>query len=215
MKTQADYWNKKIKIWSDSSYKREGKQNLIEWLAGFFRGPITGRMKIALRIVGPLVKGKIIADLGCGVGDFCFHVLEYQPKKVMGIDISKVAVQEAQKRAKQKKVEDQVNFTQGDAGSLARLPEFDFVVGLGFIDYLNKEELTHLFEQLKDRYFFFSFPEKKPSLINLLQAIYLKLQSCPGAYKYSREEMGKILPKDSNFYFMTQDKMVFITNFPK
>lgn len=214
MNKQKEYWDKKIKIWSNSSYRKGKVINSIERLAGFFRRPIIGRMEEALKIVGPRSRGEIVADLGCGVGDFCFAILTYQPRKVIGIDLSLVAVKEAQKRAK-KEGENKVEFIQADLGRMDTLPEFDIAVGLGFIDYLNREELTRLFKQLKDRYFFFSFPEKKFSLINLLQAVYLKTQKCPGAYKYTKEEMHKIIPKDLNFYFLTEGKMVFITNLPK
>ena len=213
MEAQKDYWDKKIKLWSQSSYEKKlGRFSLIEWLAGFFRGPITGRMELALKFVGPQSAGKIVADFGCGMGDFCFRVLEYQPKKVIGIDISLVAVAEAKKRAKERRVEGRVDFLQDNLGKLDKLPEFDFAVGLGFIDYLNKEELTHLFEKLKGKHFFFSFPERKLSLINFLQAIYLRTQGCPGAYKYSREEIKKIIPHDLNFHFVEKNKMVFVTN---
>ncbi|MBI5465427.1 class I SAM-dependent methyltransferase [Candidatus Gottesmanbacteria bacterium] len=212
MINQKDYWDKKIKPWSDSSYKRARSLNLIEWLAGFFRGPITGRMEVALKVIGPKATGKIVADFGCGVGDFCFRVLEYQPKKVIGLDISAVAVAEATKRVEEAGIKDKVEFFQADLGKLDELPEFDFAVGLGFIDYLDKGELTHLFEKLRDRLFFFSFPEKKLSVINFLQAIYLKTQKCPGAYKYTRDEMEKIIPKGMNYHFLEKDQMLFITN---
>lgn len=210
MSEQKKYWDKKIKEWSKSSY--QGKShNFIEWLAGFFRGPITGRMEVALEIIGPKAQGKIIADLGCGIGNFCFKILKYQPKRVIGFDISSVAIKEAKKRAKQNEVENKVQFVQGDLGQSIIFPQFDLCVGLGFIDYLNREELINLFRNLHGRYFFFSFPEKKVTVINVLQNIYLKTQNCPGAYKYLRTEIKKIAP-NNNFYFIQKGKLVFITN---
>lgn len=213
MKRQQEYWDKKIKIWSNSSYGREGSGfNLIEWLAGFFRGPITARLEVALKVIGPKTEGKIIADFGCGIGDFCFKILAFHPQKVIGFDISTVAIETARQRAKEKVIDKKVTFIQSDVGGLTELPRFDLAVGLGFIDYLNKEELIHLFKLLKGKYFFFSFPEKKLSLINFLQTIYLKIQRCPGAYKYSREEMKEMLPRNMDYRFVEKDKMVFITD---
>ncbi len=213
MNKQKEYWDKKIKIWSNSSYKTGSLGfNLIEWLAGFFRGPIGGRMEVTLKIVGPKIKDKVIADLGCGVGDFCFRALDFKPLKVIGMDISTSAVNEAAKRAKEKGVANKTIFIQGDLGAIKEFPDCDFLVGSGFIDYLDREQLAHLFKKIKARKFFFSFPEKKTSFINFLQAIYLKTQNCPGAYKYTKGEMKKIIPPNLDFRFIEENKMVFITN---
>lgn len=213
MGTQEKYWDEKIKEWTRVSYgKKVSHVSLIERLANLFRDPITGRMAVALEIVRPKVKNKTILDMGCGLGDFCFAVLKYQPRKVIGIDLSGVAIKEAQKRAAKKKVGKKVKFIQGNVIGMKKLPKFDMAVGLGFIDYLNEEELKTLFRLFSGRYFFFSVFEKKLSLVNLIHAAYVKSQKCPGAFKYSREELRKIVPRNLKPYFLERDKMLFITN---
>ncbi len=214
MISQKYYWDQKIKDWTNASYKKKTK-NLIEIIAGFFRGGIAGRMKVALKTVGAKAEGKVVLDMGCGLGDFCFDILKYNPKKVIGVDISGVAIKEAQKKAKKLGIFNKIEFLQKDLGQSGDLPRFDVAVGLGFIDYLNEKELKKLFKILHGHYFFFSFFEKKLSLLNILHGFYIKIQKCPGAYKYTRKEMQRIIPSSSNFYFLEKDKMLFITNLPK
>lgn len=216
MRTQREYWDEKIKGWTEVSYGKKTKGvGLIERVANLFRGPITGRMDVALKIIGPRAKNKVILDLGCGLGDFCFAVLKFNPKKVIGIDLSEVAIKEAKKRTRRKKLKNKLEFIADDVVKMKKLPEFDIAVGLGFIDYLDKQELKKLFRLLSGHHFFFSVFEKKLSLLNLLHLVYVKIQKCPGAYKYTKKEMRQIIPSDLNFYFLEKDKMLFITNLPR
>ncbi|OGG12558.1 hypothetical protein A3D77_04420 [Candidatus Gottesmanbacteria bacterium RIFCSPHIGHO2_02_FULL_39_11] len=212
MSSQQKYWDNKIKIWSDSSYRRRnGQFNLIEYIAGFFRGPINGRLLIAYKFLCPLVKDKILADFGCGTGEFCFRILRCKPQRIIGMDISSVAVKEASRKAASQGISKNLFFIQKDIAK-SNLPYFNYAVGLGFIDYLSEEELKLLFKKLKGKKFFFSFPEKKLSLINFFHLIYLKLQNCPGAYKYSKEEFKRIIPADMPYHFYEEDRMQFLTN---
>ncbi len=212
MASQKEYWDQQIKEWSEASYKGKG-DNLIERIANLFRGPITKRMEVALEIIGPKAKDKVILDLGCGLGDFCFAVLKYRPKKVIGIDISPVAIREAKKRTERRKLKGKVGFLETDVAKIKKLPDFDLGVGLGFIDYLDKGQMRHLFKLLAGRRFLFSFFEKKLSLLNLLHEFYIKIQRCPGAYKYTREEMRQLAPEGLNLRFLEKEGMFFITNF--
>lgn len=211
MKTQEEYWDKKIKEWSEASYEKKAKSP-IEKLAIFFRGGITKRMDVAIKIIGSRAKGKVVVDMGCGLGDFCFEILKYKPKMVVGIDISGVAIKEAQRRVKARKLEDKVKFIKGDIFQFKKLPAFDIAVGLGFIDYLDKEDLKKLFKLLRGRNFLFSMFEKKLSLLPLLHAVYVRIQKCPGAYKYTRKEMRELIPEDAHCYFLEEDGMLFVTN---
>lgn len=216
MKTQEKYWDQKIKNWTQGAYR--GKftgLDLVERLANLFRGPISGRLKATLKIIGPLAKNKVVLDLGCGLGDFCFELLSYQPRKVIGIDISGAAIKMARQLAKKKKVNKQVKFIQTDLGQTKKLPDFDLAVGLGFIDYLNKEELARLFKLLGQKKFLFSFFEKKLTLRNLLHEVYIRLKKCPGAFKYSRTEIRQLAPKELGLKFWEKEKLLFITNLPE
>ena len=103
MISQREYWDKKIKEWTEVSHRKRTKGvGLIEKVANLFRGPVTKRMDVALGIIGPKAKGKAVIVLGCGLGDLCFAILKYQPQKVIGLDIFGVAVKEAKRRDREK-----------------------------------------------------------------------------------------------------------------
>lgn len=211
MISQKDYWNKKISEWSSASYGKRSKISLIEKIATHFRA-VDKRKNAALKLIGPFAKEKIVLDLGCGIGGFTFGLLKYRPKKVIGIDISPVAAREVKDMAKKLDDNGRVEFRVADVSKLDKLPEFDIAVGLGFIDYLKPHQLKHLFKLIKDKLFLFSYFEKKLSLFNLLHKIYTALQNCPGAYKYTRDEIREFIPKKTKLYFINQDELWFISN---
>ena len=215
MKSQQKYWDKKITEWSEVSYgKKTLSASLIEKLATPFRGA-DKRVRITLTLLGPLVSGKTVLFLGCGVGNECFDLFKYKPKKIIGIDISSVAIGEARKAAKKKSATKRFVFMVEDVGTIDKLPAADYVIGLGFIDYLNTSELTNLFRLVSKQNFFFSFFEKKTSLFNLIHEIYVKSQGCPGAFKYTRDQIGAMMPKNSRHFFIKKGGMLFLTNIEK
>lgn len=211
MKAQQKYWDKKITEWSSISYDKTSQASLIEKLATPFRRADL-RVLAASSLLAPLIKGKSLLFLGCGVGNECFAILSHSPKKVIGIDISPVAIAQAKKNAKKHNVEKKIDFLVGDVGSIKELPDSDYVLGLGFIDYLTKKELKNLFELVMPKKFLFSYFEKKLTLFNLIHTLYVKSQRCPGAFKYSRQEINEIMPKKTEHYFLKKDGLLFLTN---
>lgn len=210
MTTQRQYWDKKINEWSASSYDlKTSPIGLIERIAAYFR-QVDKREQAAIDLLGTTVKGKVVLDLGCGLGDFCFDLVAHDPKKIIGLDIADSAVKIATKRAKELKLAKKVMFVRANVSELKKLPECDIVVGLGFIDYLKSDELTHLFKLIGKRPYLFSYFEKKQSLFNLLHALYIRSQGCPGAYKFSRDEMGIIVP--GKCYLIQKHGLQFVTN---
>lgn len=209
------YWNSKITEWELSAYEGKARKSIIEKMANKFRNPIRKRSEIAFEFLNGIVKEKIVLELGCGTGIFCYRLAEVcQPKKIIGIDISSVAIEKAIEKNKRRTVDGGIEmvFEKGDVGKMERLPKADVVVGLGFIDYLDRYQLKELFNKIESEYFFFSFPEKKFSLMNILHYFYLKSQGCPSFNKFRRKEMIEIIPSHYKYYFLEKDGMVFITN---
>jgi len=201
------YWDKKIIEWEDSI--RGGSQiSLIERLASYFRKPLCYRSALALEMLLPLAKGKTVLDLGCGSGFFSFELYDRtRPKHITGIDISPQAVRRAQAIAQEKGLADIFTFFEGDAASIP-LPEADFTIGLGFLDYLALEEIKALFERLPSRFFLFSFSEKKRSLFRYIHILYMLLQRCPKHFYYSKKEIRQSLGgKYDNIQFLNDQKM--------
>ncbi len=211
MTTQKEYWDKKINEWSSASYGRVSKISFIEKVATHFRS-VEKRKDAAVKILSRYVKGRVILDLGCGLGEFTFDILRYKPKRVLALDISRNAVCEARLIASAQKVNKNIRFEIADVSKLKKIPACDLVVGLGFIDYLHTSQLKKLFKKIGNKPYLFSYFEKKASLFNLLHKIYLTLQNCPGAYKYSKNEMLKMIPSTNKMYFFKKDGLMFITN---
>jgi SAM-dependent methyltransferase len=213
MITQRQYWDKKINEWSASSYDlKTSSVGITERIAAHFR-QVDKRKQAAIDLLRPLIKGKTVLDLGCGLGDFCFDLVKYDPKQVVGLDIADSAIKIAIKRAKKLKLSKKVSFVLANVSDLNKLPECDYVVGLGFIDYLNDGESKYLFKLIGKRPYLFSYFERKLSLFNFIHALYIRSQGCPGAYKFTREEMRKIVP--DKCLLVQKLGLQFITNITK
>ena len=212
MSKQKDFWDKKIKEWSSLAYDKTANLNILEKIASLFRATNT-RKEVTLKLVGPRTKGKTVLDLGCGLGEFSISLLmRYNPKKIIGIDISDVAVKEAKKLAKSLKLSEKSEFLTGDVTAMTSLPDFDLLVGIGLIDYFDKEQLKQLFNLIKGKPFIFSYFEKKLSLMNILHKIYLGIQRGPKVYKYTKRQIRVLIPKNSKLYFIKKNGFQFITN---
>ena len=213
MSGQKEYWDKKISEWSYASYGKKKKIGLTEKVATFFRS-VDARKEAALKLVGPKSNNKIVIDMGCGLGEFSYGLLmRYKPKKVIAYDISDIAIKATKKNAQELKIKDKMEFEVADIAELKQLPSFDLVVGRGFIDYLKPAQLIHLFNLIQHKPFLFSYFEKKISLFNLMHKVYITLQKCPGAYKYTRKQIRSFIPKKTKLYFIKKDGLQFITNY--
>lgn len=212
MPTQKEYWDKKIRDWSYASYKKIGQTSLIEKIASFFRAVET-RKEVTLKLIGPKAKNKTIVELGCGMGEFAMGlVMRYKPKKVIVYDISEIAIKSVKKDAKKLEILSKMEFYTADVTTIDKFPQFDLVVGLGFIEYLNPQQMEKLFAIIGDKPFLFSYFEKKLSFYNLLHKIYISMQKCPGAYKYSKKEIRAFIPQKLKLYFVKKNGLQFITN---
>lgn len=94
----------------------------------------------------PELNGKSVLDLGCGTGIFTFLLEQYNPKKIVGIDLSEEMLGIAQKKAKENK--SKAEFILGDAAKVFDYvpSEFDFVFSSTTTHYI--ENLEMLFENI-------------------------------------------------------------------
>lgn len=212
MPTQKEFWDRKIKEWSALAYDNTVNLNILERIASVFRATNV-RKEVTLKLIGPKTKNKTVLDLGSGQGEFSTSLLmRYEPKKLIGIDISEVAVKESKKLAKGLKLAEKTEFYNDDLTTMTSLPDFDLAIGVGLIDYFDKEQLRHLFSLIKTRPFIFSFFEKKFSILNILHGVYLNLQKGPKVYKYTKREIRNLAEKNSKLYFIKKNGFQFITN---
>ena len=94
-------------------------------------------------------KNSEILDYGCGIGSFIEKVIKYNPKKIIGIDISEVSINKAKKKAEELKINvnykvDNCEKTSFDNNS------FDIVYGTGILHHLQIERcLDEIYRILK------------------------------------------------------------------
>ena len=90
-----------------------------------------------------------ILDYGCGIGSFTEKIIKYNPKKIIGIDISEVSINKAKKKAEELKINvdyrvDNCEKTSFDNNS------FDIVYGTGILHHLQTEKcLDEIYRILK------------------------------------------------------------------
>ena len=203
------YWDKKIIEWEDSTKGQKGI-SIIEKLAARFRKSLSYRSQLALDMLKPLVRDKKVLDLGCGSGFFSFQLYEQaHPEHIIGIDISSRAIARAQEIATEKGSSSTFTFQEGNVSSLL-LPEVDVTVGLGFFDYLTLPEIGQLFEKLQTKYFFFSFSERKFSIMRFVHILYMLSQNCPKHFYNTKEEMMQCIgDRYPNVQFLNDPKLSF------
>jgi SAM-dependent methyltransferase len=206
-KNSKEYWNNKILHWEKSYFSNGYKNNvpLLERIASQFRAPLVKRKINLIKIIHNKIKNKTICEFGCGSGDLSKKILDIGAKKYIGADISNNAISLAKKIYEGEK---NCHFIQFDASSAKKIPKADIYFGLGFIDYLKKDEVFKLIKKIKTHYVF-SFPEKKVNVINILQFCYLKFVGCPKFYKFNKKDFQKL----NNHNFVEYNNQIFIKNF--
>ena len=94
-------------------------------------------------------KNSEILDYGCGIGSFIEKVIKYNPKKIIGIDISEVSINKAKKKSEELKINvdyrvDNCEKTSFDNNS------FDIVYGTGILHHLQTDKcLDEIYRILK------------------------------------------------------------------
>jgi ubiquinone/menaquinone biosynthesis C-methylase UbiE len=83
-------------------------------------------------------RGKNALDYGCGDGSLSIRLLERGAKRVTGIDISEVLIEEARRRAAAGGFADRTRFVVADAHATEFADdEFDLVVGIAILHHLD------------------------------------------------------------------------------
>lgn len=165
------HWDEKITWWADSSYEEKPRGAVERFMAGLRRS-VHARAVIALDLLRPHIKGKVLVDVGCGNGHFAKECVAAGARHVIGIDIAPQAVELAKRLAQQNGVGDRTTFLVGKAGD-PELPASDFVTGFGLVDWLSREECIAFFKKLRGRKFVFSYSEQDGSFDEWVHHFYL------------------------------------------
>src|SRR5260370_1181790 len=89
------------------------------------------------------------------------------PALVKGVDLSAKAIDEAGHRPRAAVRSGRVTLEVGDLGSAA-LSGFDWVIGLGLLDWLSDTEILQLFRRIFPAPFLFSISERRRNLAQLV-----------------------------------------------
>ena len=185
------YWDTKIVEWEDSM-QSDGRVSPVERLAARFRRPVLNRADLVIDLLTKRVAGKTVVELGCGSGFFAMRLHRTaQPAKITGIDFSPAAISRATEIAEREEA-DAVSFVVGDV-SQTTLPDADFTIGLGLLDYLDEEEIHDLFGRIQSPNILFTFSRSDLSPLRFAHILYLTTQRCPKHFYYSEEALSSLI----------------------
>ena len=130
--------------------------------------------------------------MGCGSGFFAVRLFRTaRPARITGIDFSPAAIQRAGQYAEHEHLGNAVSFRVGDV-TRTILPEADFTIGLGLLDYLDHEEIRSLFERIRSPKILFTFSRSDLSPLRA-HIVYLATQKCPKHYYHCEEALSSLI----------------------
>jgi len=105
------------------------------------------------------IEGKSVLDVGCGPGHYAITLAQRGAARVVGIDFADGMLQLASEHAKKVGVGDRCKFMVADFYTYAPQDIFDYVIVMGFMDYMPDagKVVAKVLSLTKDKAFF-SFP---------------------------------------------------------
>lgn len=194
--TAEEYWDRRIEEWESSAYlSGDVRPSIHELVAALFRADaIKERLKVAMRLLKPIVLGRTVLELGCGGGHPSLALLKHGAEKVIGIDMSGKALNMAEGRAKALNLKDRLILIRGDVRTI-EFPDTDITVSLGLLDYLNPEEVKSVVSRLNSPVVLLSFTRSNPKLSLTLQKLYHKSLGCPQLCFHNPAKIAELLLK--------------------
>lgn len=107
------------------------------------------------------IKGRSVLDIGCGPGHYSVELARRGAGKVLGLDFAEGMLDLARKRAADAGVSSVCTFESGDFLTTEFASPFDYVIVMGFMDYIKdaRSMITKALKVTADKAFF-SFPTK-------------------------------------------------------
>jgi SAM-dependent methyltransferase len=145
MSTMAANWAS-IPLTGMSSYTFS---SLPEWIQEIgqtaLRRVVVSYLRDWTRDAQPLAK---VVDLGCGVGDWTMEYLSFA-RQVVGVDVNPQFLRDAALRARSQPNGDQVRLVQDNLAAFRDYEGAQLICMGGCIHYLNMQELSTLFQRLR------------------------------------------------------------------
>jgi len=105
------------------------------WIDRTFRASMMLRYAKTLEGCAP-VQGKTVLDIGCGPGHYSVALAERGARRVVGLDFAEGMLKLARERASLAGVADRCEFRNQDLFSFDERESFDYVILMGFMDYM-------------------------------------------------------------------------------
>jgi hypothetical protein len=194
IKSQKKYWESHIIDWEKSAYERKKPGYLVEDVATLFRGHIVQRKNFCKKMLVDKIAGERILELGSGTGSLLRELATVgKPGYAVGWDISEEAVRIGNAAIANKGLSNVCRLECLNIdNNLDGIRDFDVIYGLGIFEYLQPKTIYRLFEQLKDRFFFFQYHRKCLSLPNAAHLMYRSIKRMPVYNQYSKGALLKI-----------------------
>ena len=143
------------------------------------------------------VAGRSVLDVGCGPGHYGVSLAQAGAARVVGLDFSDEMIRIAAERASRAGVAERCTFVSGDFMSFAGDSPFDFVVVMGFMDYMaDPAAVVAKVLGLARRKAFFSFPVAGGLLAWQRR---LRYASRCELYMYRREQLEALFARFPDF----------------
>jgi 2-polyprenyl-3-methyl-5-hydroxy-6-metoxy-1,4-benzoquinol methylase len=124
----------------------------------FFRKSMRLRYEKSIEGCEP-VQGKSVLDIGCGPGHYSITLAQRGAARVVGIDFAEGMLKLATEHARQVGVADRCHFQVADFYQYPPEEQFDYVIVMGFMDYMpDPEKVIAKVLSLTRNKAFFSFP---------------------------------------------------------
>ncbi len=168
------FWEPKITVWEEGRYDRAPQGRPLERLADAASASLRFRLRSAVELLTPHVRGLRVADLGCGTARLAKPLLDAGASAYVGVDLAESAIAGARARARLEGWSDRATLHRADIQALPRL-DVDLVVSLGLVDWLTDDELRAMFAASGDAHFLHAIAEAQPSPAQLVHRLYVRV----------------------------------------
>lgn len=186
------FWLNNLERWDQKRYESRT-----------FLNPILERQRHAAEFLGPFVQGKRVLELGCGKGRLGKILLNKGASSWTGVDICQLDVSSPLK------------FIKSSIQDLELRDDYDIVISLGLIDWLNDEDISKVLKISEGKSFFHTFSLDNNSLSLFFHKIFsmisYKRSFGVSPRKFRAKVIKNFIKSDERVIFLNNPKMLFST----